>query len=220
MENLLQSMLQNINIDNFNVNNENMFDGCLNYLMSSELTEEQYDTIMEVCQDKIDTIKSNKYVEMINNIIEQVKLELNKESTSELKMYQYLNSITNIKAYINSDNDINDPKPSIEYVIETNYQDKNITYFYELVYNNIENKKEVLKSVSVSDIKDEMNIDDNSEESAKMDECYDDSLLNFDDNDCIEKLSKAMEWSGSEETLIKILNTIYTVFEEEETISW
>jgi hypothetical protein len=234
MDNLLQTLLQNLNMNNLKdaglgnmfegegmVNN--MFDGCVNYLMSTHLSEEQCNHIIEICQDKLDTHTTNKYIEVISKILNECKTEL----TSEHPVYKYIDTVSEIKAYVNSDNDINNPKPSVEYVIETNYNDKNITYFYELIYNNIEGKIEIKKSITVSDITNEKSDDeemesDSDEETEETEdkEMDDDDSINFNDSDCVEKLSELMGWNGHESTVKTLLDKIYTVFEEEETISW
>ena len=229
MENLLQSLLQNLNMDdlkNLASNTENMFEGCVNYLTSNDLTEEQCETIMEICQDKLDTMKSTKYVEKITNIINQAKTQI----SSEHQLFNYLDSMYNIKAYTNSDNDINEAKPSIELVIETNFQGKNITYFYEIVYNNLEGKVESNKSITISnsekeeekmedeeeDEEEKMKEDDEEDDTEKMDDVAD-----FNGDDCVEQLYKKMEWSSSPNDLKLLLNEIFKAFEEEDTpICW
>jgi hypothetical protein len=231
MENLLQSLLQNLNMDdlkNLASNTENMFEGCVNYLTSNDLTEEQCETIMEICQDKLDTIKSTKYVEQIVNIINQAKSQI----TSEHPLFNYLDSMYNIKAYTNADNNINEPKPSIELVIETNFQGKNITYFYEIVYNNLEEKVESNKSITIAkaDEDEKMDDEDDEKEEEKMEDDDDedeeetekmDDVEDFNGDDCVEQLYKKMEWSTSPNDLKLLLNELFKVFEEEDTpICW
>jgi hypothetical protein len=224
MENLLQSLLQNLNMDdlkNLASNTENMFEGCVNYLTSNDLTEEQCETIMEICQDKLDTIKSTKYIEKITNIITQAKSQV----PSEHPLFNYLDSMYNIKAYTNSDNDINEPKPSIELVIETNFQGKNITYFYEIVYNNLEGKVESNKSITISKADEDEKMEEDEEEE-KMEEDDEDTekmddVEDFNGDDCVEQLYKKMEWNSSPNDLKLLLNEIFKAFEEEDTpICW
>lgn len=209
-------------LKNFASNTENMFEGCVNYLTSNDLTEEQCETIMEICQDKLDTLKSNKYTEQITNIINQAKSQI----TSEHQLYNYLDTVYGVKAYMNSDNDIDEAKPSIELVIETNYQGKNITYFYEIVYNNLEGKKEANKSITISKTEEEkMEDDEDDEDEEKMEDEDDtekmDDVEDFNGDDCVEQLYKKMEWTTSPNDLKLLLNEIFKVFEEEDTpICW
>jgi len=135
----------------------------------------------------------------------------------------------NIKAYTNSDNDINEAKPSIELVIETNYQGKNITYFYEIVYNNVEGKVESNKSITISKAEEDEKMDDGEdeeEEKMKDDDEEDDTekmddVEDFNGDDCVEQLYKKMEWSSSPNDLKLLLNEIFKAFEEEDTpICW
>ena len=225
MENLLQSLLQNFNMNDLQglaSNTENMFEGCVNYLTSNDLTEEQCETIMEICQDKLDTISSSKYSETITNTINLAKSQI----TSEHQLYNYLDTMYDIKAYMNSDNDINDPKPSVELVVETNFQDKNITYFYEIIYNNLEGKTETNKSITISNSEkkekdsdsEEMDDEDEEDETEKMD---DENVEDFNGDDCVEQLYKKMEWTTSPNDLKLLLNEIFKVFEEEDTpVCW
>ncbi len=208
-------------LKNLASNTENMFEGCVDYLSSNDLSEEQYETIMEICQDKLDTIASNKYSNSIVNIISQAKSQI----TPEHELYNYLDTIYGIKAYMNSDNDINDPKPTIELVIETNYQGKNITYFYEIVYNNLEGKTESNKSITISKAEEDGKMDEEDEDEEKMDE--DEEKEKMDDtedlsgDDCVEQLYKKMEWTSSPNDLKLLLNEIFKAFEEEDTpICW
>ena len=209
-------------LKNLSSNTENMFEGCVNYLTSNDLTEEQCETIMEICQDKLDTMKSTKYVEKITNIINQAKSQI----TQEHPLYNYLDSMYNIKAYTNSDNNINEAKPSIELVVETNYQEKNITYFYEIVYNNLQGKIESNKSITISKsekedekMDEDKDEDDEDEEDDEDDE--DEEIEDLNGDDCVEQLYKKMEWSSSPNELKLLLNEIFKNFEEEDTpICW
>ena len=65
----------------------------------------------------------------------------------------------------------------------------------------------------------ESDSDEETEETEDK-EMDDDDSINFNDSDCVEKLSELMGWNGHESTVKTLLDKIYTVFEEEETISW
>jgi hypothetical protein len=217
MENLIQSLLQNLNMND-------MLDGCRNYLLTSNLSEEEYMQIIEICTDKIDEIQLNKCVQSVKYNIEQFKSTLPENHP----LLEYINNITDIKAYVNDENEIDDPKPSIEYVIETNYQNKNIVYFYEIVYDNINRTNYNVKSISIHDLddeKDEMAEDEEEKEDEEDQEKETDSeedmdvSINYDDEKCVESLSTSMNWNEPE-ALKLLLNAMYQTFDTDVPINW
>jgi hypothetical protein len=212
MENLIQSLLQNLNMND-------MLDGCRNYLLTSNLSEEEYMQIIEICSDKIDEIQSNKCSQLVKHNIEQFKSTLPENHP----LLEYINNITDIKAYVNDENEIDDPKPSIEYVIETNYQNKNIVYFYESVYDNVNRTTYNVKSISIHDLDDEKDEKDEmvEDEDEKEDDSEEDMdvSINYDDEKCVESLATSMNWSEPE-ALKLLLNAMYKTFDTDVPINW
>ncbi len=130
MEAMFGNLLKNMKMD------ENMFETCAGFLCQSSLEEEQYEMIMEICQDKLEELTMKKNVEKVTKIIQTFKQQLDVSSP----LHQFLDNVYNIKAYMNADNEITEKKPTIEYVVEMNYNKENITFFYTTVLDNINDK--------------------------------------------------------------------------------
>lgn len=209
MENLIQSLLQNLNVGD-------MFEGCLNYLASNNLTEEQYMQIIEICNDKLDDIQCDKYINTLKYNIDKFKSTLPEDDP----LLDYINNITEIKAYVNDENEINDPKPSIEYVIETNYKNKNIVYFYEIVYDNVKGCNYSVKSISIKELNEiEMDEDSEDKENSSDGDDMEDVTINYDDENCVESLATTMNWNNTKAFKL-LLNAMYQAFETDVPINW
>ena len=220
---MLSSILQNLNLDGMKLD-DSMFDNCLNFLSSSSLTEEQYEMISEVCQEKIEELQSNKFVSNINEQINELKTQVD----SKHPFYDYLNNLYEIKAYINDENEISDPSPSLEYVIETNYQTKNITFFYEVVFDNVVQKINNIKFITIKldntkEKEDKEKDSDNEEEMSTSSESEDENTIDIDGENYIDDLIKHMNWPTTPETteyLQLFLNNIFKTFDSEINLEW
>ena len=224
MEHMLSSLLQNLNIDGMKLD-DNMFDNCLRFLSTSSLSEEQYEMISEVCQEKIEELQSKKNV---SNIIEKIN-QLKQQVPPNHPFYDYLNNIYEVKAYINDENEISDPSPSLEYVIETNYQTKNITFFYEVVFDNILQKINNIKFITIKldNTKDKKESESmkssEDEEMSTSSESEDENTIDIDGENYIDDLIKHMQWPHTPETieyLQHFLNNIYNIFDSEIKLEW
>ena len=222
---MLSSILQNLSLDGMKLD-DSMFDNCLNFLSSTSLTEEQYEMISEICQEKIEELNSKKYVSHINQQINELKTQVD----TKHPFYDYLNNLYEIKAYINDENEISDPSPSLEYVIETNYQTKNITFFYEVVFDNMVQKINNIKFITIKlDNTKEKNKDDQSmkssdeEEMSTSSESEDENTIDIDGENYIDDLIKNMNWPSTPETteyLQLFLNNIFNAFDSEIKLQW
>jgi len=239
MDSMLSSILQNLNLDGMKLDgmkldgmklDDSMFDNCLNFLSSSSLSEEQYEMISEVCQEKIEELQSKQFVSNINEQINELKTQID----SKHPFYDYLNNLYEIKAYINDENEISDSSPSLEYVIETNYQTKNITFFYEVVFDNIVQKINNIKFITIKldNTKEkeekeekEKNSDNESdeEEMSTSSESEDENTIDIDGENYIDDLIKHMNWPTTPETteyLQIFLNNIFKTFDSEINLEW
>jgi hypothetical protein len=230
MQAMLGNLFKNMKMD------ENMFETCAGFLCQSSLEVEQYEMIMEICQDKLEELTIKKNIEKVTQIIQSFKQQLDASSP----LHQFLDNIYNIKAYMNAENEITEKKPTIEYVIEMNYNKENFTFFYTTVLDNINDKiygetcimiqpeeEEEEKEKEMETEKDgekeeteEMKEDSESESENEME--TDENVTKFEDDTKYEKLMEKMSWCGEnvKTELQTVLNQIFTVFESDETIEW
>jgi hypothetical protein len=235
MEAMLGNLLKNMKMD------ENMFETCAGFLCQSSLEEEQYEMIMEICQDKLEELTMKKNVEKVSEIIKTFKQQLDASSP----LHQFLDNIYNIKAYMNAENEITEKKPTIEYVVEMNYNKENFTFFYTTTIDNVNDKifgetcimvqPEETEEEKEEEEKEEKEMEtdtkDTETETEKMDdeesdsdeemETYD-NVTKFEDDTKYEKLMEKMSWCGEnvKTELQTVLNQIFTVFEADETLKW
>jgi hypothetical protein len=216
----LLNLLQNFKMD------DSVIESCINFLFQSSLSEEQYENIIEICNDKLDELKLSKNIDFINKKISEFKKQISNEP--ELShLTHFLNNVYKIKAYMNDQNDITEQNPSIEYVIEMNYQKENITLFYTHIYDNIKKTITVSKCITIEPEKEESEESDESDQSDKMsdDEINDDDdsmkeLIKFDEQP-VDKFIDKMNWDSSiKETLINLLNNIFSIFDDDIVFNW
>jgi len=206
----------------------------LQLLTSSEnLSEEEYCHLMEICNEKVETMNNEKLLLEINQKISEFTESLDKES----KLYEFINNMYNVKGYINDDNDITEKYPSIEYVIEVNYNKQNFTFFNEHIYNNIDEKtshkqcivvedeveeKSKSEDESASNSEDEEKEENEKEENEKEENENKTNKVEFETDERIKLFSEKMGWTDEKDisNLITFLNTIFTVFECDNTIEW
>ena len=136
---------------------------------------------------------------------------------------------------MNAENEITEKKPTIEYVVEMNYNKENFTFFYTTVLDNVNDKiygetcimvqpeeTEEGKDMDVvkEDETEEMKEDSESESGYDMD--TDDNAIKFEDEYKYEKFMEKMSWCGANVKceLQTLLNQIFTVFEADETLEW
>jgi hypothetical protein len=222
MDSMLSSILQNLNLDGMQMD-DSMFDNCLRFLSTTSLTEEQYEMISEVCQEKIEELQSKKFVSNINEQINELKTQVD----SKHPFYDYLNNLYEIKAYINDENEISDSSPSLEYVIETNYQTKNITFFYEVVFDNIVQKINNIKFITIkldnTKEKEDKEDKDNESDMSTSSESEDENTIDIDGENYIDDLIKHMNWPATPETIEYLqlfLNNIFKTFDSEINLEW
>lgn len=198
------------------------------------LTEEEYCHIMEICQEKVETMNNEKILTEINQKIAEFTETLDKES----KLYEFIKNMYNIKGYVNDDNDITEKYPSVEYVIEVNYNKQNFTFFNEHIYNNIDEKTSHKQCIVIEDEVD--NVDEESKEdesdSSSSDEKEEEKEENeekkeeenktnkveFETDERIKLFTEKMGWTDEKDisNLTTFLNTIFTIFECDNPIEW
>ena len=226
MESILANLLQNCKMD------DTMFQTCISFLSSSSLEEEQYEMIMEVCQEKLDEKQLNKYITHIQNINKELISGVPEKSP----LANFINNIYNIKAYINDENDITEKNPTIEHVIEMNFNKKNITFFHITIYDNIKDEKTTDISIQIQDESDDESdiemkeSDSDSDNEMKESESGSDSemdtanknALMFDGNNCQKKFIEYMNWDLTEtkEQFNIFVNNIFKAFDSEDEIIW
>ncbi len=222
MDSELANLLQNFKID------DSMIEHCINFLFQSTLSEEQYENIIDICNDKLEEIKLTKNVEAINNKISELKKEISQ--VPELaSLTNFLDNVYKIKAYMNDQNDITEKNPSIEYVLEMNYQKENITLFYTNIYDNINQTITVDKCITIEPEKEES--EDSEEDSDKMsddasnsdDKSEDDTmqhLIKFDDKPIDQLIAKMNLDLSVKPTLINLLNNIFSIFDSDIPFNW
>ncbi len=214
MDPQLLNLLQNLKID------ESTIESCMSFLFQSSLSEEQYENIIDICNDKLEEIKLKKNVETINNKINEFKDSI-LPNPELVELAEFLNNVYKIKAYMNDQNDITEKNPSIEYVIEMNYQKENLTFFYTNIYDNINQTIIVDKCITVEPEKED------SDESDKMsDDGSDDNdesmehLVKFDEN-AVDNFLIKMNWNESlKSSFTNMLNNIFSVFESDIEFHW
>ncbi len=231
MEAMLGNLLKNMKMD------ENMFETCAGFLCQSSLEEEQYEMIMEICQDKLEELTMKKNVEKVTQVIQTFKEQLATSSPSS-PLLTFLEHVYNIKAYMNAENEITEKKPTIEYVVEMNYNKENFTFFYTTTIDNVNDKiygetcimvqpeEEEKEKEMETDAKDtdteteKMNTSDESDSDEDME--TDDNVTKFEDDTKYEKLMEKMSWCGEnvKTELQTVLNQIFTVFEADEKLEW
>ena len=195
------------------------------------LSEEEYCHIMEICNDKVETMNNEKLLLEINQKIEEFTESLDKES----KLYEFIKNMYNVKGYINDDNDITEKYPSIEYVIEVNYNKQNFTFFNEHIYNNIDEKtthkqcivvedevEDKEKSKSEDESASSSEEEENDKENDKEEEENKTNKVEFETDERIKLFSEKMGWTNEKDisNLTTFLNTIFTVFECDNPIEW
>lgn len=191
------------------------------------LSEEEYSNIMEICNEKIETMNNEKLLLEINQKIEEFTESLDKES----KLYEFIKNMYNVKGYINDDNDITEKYPSIEYVIEVNYNKQNFTFFNEHIYNNIDEKTSHKQCIVVEDETEEKsksedesasNSDDEEKKEKEDEEENKTNKVEFDTDERIKLFTEKMGWTDEKDiaNLTNFLNTIFTIFECDNPIEW
>jgi hypothetical protein len=195
------------------------------------LSEEEYCHIMEICNEKVETMNNEKLLLEINQKIEEFTESLDKES----KLYEFIKNMYNVKGYINDDNDITEKYPSIEYVIEVNYNKQNFTFFNEHIYNNIDEKtthkqcivvedevEDKEKSKSEDESASSSEEEENDKENEKEEEENKTNKVEFETDERIKLFSEKMGWTNEKDisNLTTFLNTIFTVFECDNPIEW
>lgn len=190
------------------------------------LTEEEYSHIMEMCQEKVETMNNEKILLEINQKITEFTETLDKES----KLYEFIKNMYNVKGYVNDDNDITEKFPSVEYVIEVNYNKQNFTFFNEHIYNNIDEKTSHKQCIVIEDEVD--NVDEESKEdesdsssSNENEEKEEENKTNkveFETDERIKLFTEKMGWTDEKDisNLTTFLNTIFTIFECDNKIEW
>ena len=199
------------------------------------LTEEEYCHIMEICQEKVETMNNEKILLEINQKIAGFTETLDKES----KLYEFIKNMYNIKGYVNDDNDITEKYPSVEYVIEVNYNKQNFTFFNEHIYNNIDEKTSHKQCIVVEDEVD--NVDEKSKEEDESDSSSSNeneekeeneeeneeeenktNKVEFETDERIKLFTEKMGWTDEKDisNLTIFLNTIFTIFECDNPIEW
>ena len=204
----------------------------LQLLNSQEnLTEEEYSHIMEMCQEKVETMNNEKILLEINQKIAEFTETLDKES----KLYEFIKSMYKVKGYVNDDNDITEKFPSVEYVIEVNYNKQNFTFFNEHIYNNIDEKTSHKQCIVVEDEVEESkqesesdssssNENDEKEKEDKEDKEEENKTnkVEFDTDERIKLFTEKMGWTDEKDisNLTLFLNTVFTIFECDNPIEW
>ena len=201
---------------------------------SENLTDEEYCHIMEICQEKVESMNNEKLLVEINQKIGEFMETLDNES----KLYDFIKNMYNLKGYINDDNDITEKYPSIEYVIEVNYNKQNFTFFNEHIYNNIDEKTSHKQCIVVEDEVEEKSKSDDESDSNSEDEKEEDenekenekeneeenktNKVEFETDERIKLFTEKMGWTDEKDisNLTTFLNTIFTVFECDNPIEW
>ena len=193
---------------------------------SENLTDEEYCHIMEICQEKVESMNNEKLLVEINQKIGEFMETLDNES----KLYEFIKNMYNLKGYVNDDNDITEKYPSVEYVIEVNYNKQNFTFFNEHIYNNIDEKTSHKQCIVVEDEVEEKSksddeSDSNSEDEKEEDEKEEENKTNkveFETDERIKLFTEKMGWTDEKDisNLTAFLNTIFTIFECDNPIEW
>jgi len=200
------------------------------------LTDEEYCHIMEICQEKVESMNNEKILAEINQKIAEFTETLDKES----KLYEFIKNMYNIKGYVNDDNDITEKYPSVEYVIEVNYNKQNFTFFNEHIYNNIDEKTSHKQCIVIEDEVD--NVDEESKEEDESDSSSSNeneenekeeeneenegenktNKVEFETDERIKLFTEKMGWTDEKDisNLTTFLNTIFTIFECDNPIEW
>ena len=137
----------------------------------------------------------------------------------------------NVKGYVNDDNDITEKFPSVEYVIEVNYNKQNFTFFNEHIYNNIDEKtshkqcivvEDEVEEKSKSDDESSSNSEDEKEEEEEKEEENKTNKVEFETDERIKLFSEKMGWTDEKDisNLTNFLNTLFTIFECDNPIEW
>ncbi len=213
----LLNLLENFKID------DSMINSCLNILFQSSLSEEQYENIIEICNDKLEEIKNKKNIEIINQKIMEFKQYIS-QMPELSQLLHFVDNIYKIKAYMNDENEITEKKPSIEYVIEMNYQKENITLFYTNIYDNINQTISIDRCITIEPEKEE---EEEKEEEDKMSDSSDSDneesmhqVIKFDE-DSIDKLINKMNWDATVKTaFISLLNNLFSTFDSDISFNW
>ena len=228
MDSELLNLLQNFKMD------DSVVESAINFLFQSSLSEEQYENIIDICNDKLEEIKLKKNIDEVNKKITQFKDEISQ--TPELaQLTNFLDNIYKIKAYMNDQNDITEKHPSIEYVFEMNYQKENITLFYTNIYDNINRTISVDKCITVEPEKEEKdeseqenddeNDDDECDKMTDSDSEKDNAqdmhtVLKFE-NEPVDTLINHFNLDLSiKPSLINLLNNIFTTFDSDIPFNW
>ncbi len=227
MEELLANLLANTKIDD-----ETIFQTLVSHLQVSSLSYEQYETLIEICQSHMEDIELSNRVNKINSIIEDLKTR----SSNNTSFSDFINGLYKIKAYVNDENEITEKNPTIEHVIEFNYNKKNITLFNITIF---DNQNDVIKTEVSIQIQDESESDTEMDEDEDEDEdknemksdvedenkemeVNDKVIISFENETCLDGFINFMGWTPSEskEILKYFLNSIFTIFENETPLKW
>jgi hypothetical protein len=225
MEELLTNLLSNTKIDD-----ETIFQILVSHLQVSPLSYEQYETLIEICQNHMEDIELSNRVNKINSIIEDLKTR----SSNNPSFSDFINGLYKIKAYVNDENEITEKNPTIEHVIEFNYNKKNITLFNITIFDNQNDAVKTEVSIQIQDESEsdnEMDEDEDEdqnemksdvEDENKEMEVNDKDIISFENETCLDGFMNFMGWTPSEskEILKFFLNSIFTVFENDTPLKW
>ena len=115
------------------------------FLKNSSLSKNEYEIIANICTDKIETLENYKISFKVNLEMEEYKKSIDEDH----KLYDFIHNVTNIKAYYNDENDLQNPCPSIEYVIELTSNNKTFVFFNEVVYDNLNKTIKYLTTIGI-----------------------------------------------------------------------
>lgn len=215
MEALLSNLLGNCNM------NDTFFETCINFLQQTPLTQEQYEMIMEVCEHQMENVSNAVYIEKIRTIINELKQSVPEES----EFYKFIDGLYKIKAYVNDENEITEKNPTIEHVIEFNYNKQNITLFHITLY---DNQNDTIKSETSIQVEPEKE-NETDDEAMEEDESESDSMetdnmnvITFEKENCQLDFihSIGMKSECNKELFNTFLNKIFSIFESETPLSW
>jgi hypothetical protein len=173
----------------------------------------------------MDNLSIEVYIGKIKNIINELKQTIPEGS----KFYMFLDGIYKIKAYINDENEITEKNPTIEHVIEFNYNKKNITLFHITLYDNQNDTIKNETSIQVEPEKENETEDEAMEESENENESESDGMetddtnvITFEKENCkLEFLELiGMKSDGDLELFNTFINKIFSIFESETPLSW
>ncbi len=215
MEELLANLLANTKMDD-----DTIFQMLVNQLQEINLSYDQYETLIDICQSQMEEIELSNRVNKINSIIEDLKTI----TCNNVSFNNFIKGLYKIKAYVNDENEITEKNPTIEHVVEFNYDKKNITLFHITIFDNQNDSVKTETSIQIQPESDEMDEDDDGEEKDEAEEMDvdDKDITSFENETCLDDFINFMGWTPSEskEMLKHFINSIFTVFESEIPLKW